>query len=94
MLEHTPEELSRITLLLTILKKTSLIYRKANNTQKSQIFDKYMPYVDQLVSLGYYRDFTESLLMFGDEFLASPSIKDAHPPYYQTLFPEAFEVFL
>lgn len=92
MPEHTPEEQERITLLLTILKKTSDMYRKANNTQKALIFDKYLTYVDQLVEIGYHRDFTESLLMFGEEFLSSPSMIQSQ--YHRSLFPEAFEVFL
>jgi hypothetical protein len=89
---YTTEQSARLQELLLILKKTSTIYKKANNSQRIKLFDMSLKYVDELVdTFGWYRDFSESLLMFGSEFLSVPSMM--HNPLYRSLFPEAYKIF-
>lgn len=83
----------KIQELLIRIKKINRLYKRATNLQKEHIFDNSLFLVDELVDLGYHRDFVESLVLFGKEFLELTSIKDQYPEYYKKLFPEAFEVF-
>lgn len=89
---RTEEQLTRLNELMLIMKKTSEVYKKANNTQKIKLFDMSMQYIDELVdTFGWHRDFTESMFMFGKEFLDIPSMIDN--PFYRSQFPEAYKIF-
>lgn len=57
--------------LLMRLKKISDVYRVANEQQKERLFTASQKTIEGLIRLGFEREFVETLLIGGRDFLQS-----------------------
>jgi hypothetical protein len=57
--------------LLMRLKKISDVYRVANEQQRERLFTASQKTIEGLISLGFEREFVETLLIGGKDFLQS-----------------------
>lgn len=57
--------------LLVRLKKISDVYRVANEQQRERLFAASQKTIEGLISLGFEREFVETLLIGGKDFLSS-----------------------
>lgn len=65
------ERLERLKDLLLKLKRVSGVYPKASEEQKEKLFNACSNIFDELVGYGYKREFLESLVIGGKDFLES-----------------------
>jgi translation initiation factor IF-1 len=83
------ENQTKITFLFNRIKKAHTFYKAGDNDLRSRLFDACEPIFKELEVLGVERSFTESLLVFGKEFVASLTDEDTRP----ATLAEAEEIF-
>ena len=65
------EKMKKITDLLIRLKKISEVYRVATYEQQGRLLKNSQFIIDDLIGMGYKREFVETLLIGGKDFLES-----------------------
>ena len=67
----TEQQKERLKDLLIRLKKVNKVFNKATEEQRGKLLEAIEPTIVELLTFGYKREFLESLVIGGEDFLES-----------------------